>query len=131
LVFGDTPAVTVEVPKPVSQVIDLKDAKAIGQKVHGTSLGSVYHVIALTEKVKVAARLNATGAISLRAEWTGEAADAQKKLAHIGMSMKSGYASWHLDAAGVPFARVIGAFLLDTGIVWDQSIKSSADLVIS
>jgi hypothetical protein len=116
--------------KPVDQVIDLKAAKALGQKVHGTSTGSVYHTIAISEHVKVAARLYTTGSISIRAEWTDNPTGDLKLLAEAGLQMKPSYGSIHFDAQDVPLQRVIGAFLLGTGIEWQQVVTKGADLVI-
>lgn len=116
--------------KPVDKVIDLKDAAALGQKVHGTSTGSVYHTIALTDKVKVAARLYKSGSISIRAEWTDSPTEELKKLAEAGVQMKPTYGSIHFDAQDVPLQRVIGAFLVGTGIQWKAAVMNGAELVI-
>lgn len=118
-------------PKPVPQVIHLKDALAIGQKVHGTSSGSVYHCIAVGEHIKVAARLYQGGSISIRAEWTDDPKSDIKKLEEAGMGLKGKYGSIHFDAQGVPLQRVIGAFLMGTGIVWKSVVTNGADLVIA
>jgi hypothetical protein len=117
--------------KPVDAVIDLKEAKALGQKVHGTSTGSVYHTVAFTDHVKVAARLYKTGSISIRAEWTDNPVNDLKLLADAGLQMKPTYGSIHFDAQDVPLPRVIGAFLLGTGIEWTQVVTKAADLVIA
>jgi ribosomal protein L7/L12 len=118
--------------KPVDAVISLKDAKALGQKVHGTSSGSVYYCVALTEHVKVAARLYETGGISIRAEWTDNPTAELKKLEESGVQMKPShkYGSYHFDAGDVPLPRVIGAFLMGTGIAWKAVVVNGADLVI-
>jgi hypothetical protein len=117
--------------KPVDKVIDLKEAKALGQKVHGTSTGSVYHTVAFTDHVKVAARLYKSGSISIRAEWTDNPVGDLKLLAEAGLQMKPNYGSIHFDAQDVPLPRVIGAFLLGTGIEWTQVVTKAADLVIA
>lgn len=116
--------------KPVDTVISLKDAQALGQKVHGTSGGSVYYCVAVSDHVKVAARMYKGGSISLRAEWTDNPKADIDKLAAAGLQMKSNYASLHFDAADVPLARVIGAFLIGTGINWKSMIMNGQDLVI-
>lgn len=126
-------AVESQFKKPVNQVIDLKAAQALGQKVHGTSSGSVYHTIAISEHVKVAARIYKSGSISIRAEWDGQpdAVKAElKKLEESGLQMKAGYGSIHFDAQEVPLQRVIGAFLVGTGIQWKAAVMNGADLVI-
>ena len=125
-----TGGLTIPPSKPVAEVIKLKDAQALGQKVHGTSSGSVYHTIALSEHVKVAARLSAGGSVSIRAEWTDNPTAELKKLEEAGVHMKSGYGSIHFDAANVPVQRVIGAFLVGTGISWKAAVMNGADLVV-
>lgn len=123
---------TVEAPKPVPEVIALKDAKALGQKVHGTSQGSVYHTIAIGDQVKLAARIVTGGMISIRAEWTGQPTDVDlKRLADSGASVKGNYASIHVDPQDVPLPRVIGAFLVGTGIKWHAAVTNGSELVIS
>lgn len=125
-----------KVAKPVDKVIDLKAAEALGQKVHGTSSGSVYHTIALSEHgVKIAARLYKSGSISIRAEWTPASTLAGvqaelKKLEESGVQMKANYGSIHFDAQDVPLQRVIGAFLVGTGIQWKAAVMNGAELVI-
>lgn len=114
--------------KPVPQVIHLREAKALKQKVHGTSTGSVYHAIAIGNRVKLAARLYHKGDISIRAEWNDATEDEKKKLQSAGLGMKGEYASIHLSADGVPIERVIGAILLGTGIDWKEIVKTANDL---
>lgn len=116
--------------KPVPSVIDLKHAAALGQKVHGTSPGSVYYCIALSEHVKVAARLNKGGAVSIRAEWTDNPTGELQKLQEAGVQMKKEYGSIHFDASGVQLQRVVGAFLVGTGINWKAAVMNGAELVI-
>lgn len=92
--------------KPVAGTIQLRDAKAVGQKVHGTSGGSVYHTVAYNNRVKLAARIyKATGTVSLRAEWLGATPDELKHLSDAGLTMKSDYASMHLQLGEVPMGR--------------------------
>lgn len=129
-IYQKTDAAKVSTEKPVPSVIHLKDAKALGQQVHGTSTGSVYYTIALSEHVKVAARLYKSGSISIRAEWTDTPTDELAKLSAAGVGMKGNYGSIHFDASGVPIERVVGAFLVGTGIKWKSVIMSGADLVI-
>ena len=116
--------------KPVSSVIKLREAQALGQKVKGTSTGSVYYCIALNERIRLAARIYAAGSISIRAEWDGATVDELSKLEESGMHVKSDYASIHLNAEGVPPARVIGAFVTGLGIKWETAVISASDLVI-
>lgn len=126
----EAPKPPVEAPKPVDEVIALKTAQALGQKVHGTSSGSVYHCIALGEHVRLAAKLAKSGSISIRAEWTDDPTDDLKKLQDAGVMMKQGYGSIHFDAADVPLWRVVGAFIVGTGIAWKSAVMNGADLVI-
>lgn len=117
-------------PKPVPSVVPLRQAAAIGQKVKGTSNGSVYYCVAVGEHVRLAARIHKGGTISIRAEWDGTPTEDLKKLQESGLQMKGGYGSMHLDAQGVPHGRVIGSFVLGTGIEWKQIVMSSTELVV-
>jgi ribosomal protein L7/L12 len=125
------PKATQEPQKPTGGVIHLKNAAALGQQVHGTSSGSVYHCIAFSEHVKVAARIYKSGTISIRAEWTDNPTSELKKLEEAGVQLKGQYGSIHFDAGEVPSQRVIGAFLIGTGIAWKQMVTNGADLVIT
>lgn len=114
---------------PVDAVIDLKAAQALGQKVHGTSTGSVYHCIALTEHVKLAARI-LPGSISIRTEWTDAPSADLQRLEEAGMLMHAHYGSIHFSPQNVPVSRVIGAFLVGCGISWKAAVMSGDDLVL-
>lgn len=114
---------------PVDAVIDLRSAQALGQKVHGTSTGSVYRCIALTDHVKVAARV-VGDSISIRAEWTDTPTADLQKLTDAGVQMKANYGSIHFSAQQVPVQRVIGAFLVGSGIAWKAAVTNGADLVV-
>jgi len=120
------------VAKPVPQVIQLKDAQAVGQKVRGTSSGSVYYCVAVSDHVRVAARIQSGGTVSIRAEWDGHPTEDLKKLKDFGMQMKgSNYGSMHLDSSQVPYANTVGAFLLGCGVKWNQAVLSGADFIVS
>jgi hypothetical protein len=120
------------VAKPINTVMNLKDAAALGQKVHGTSNGSIYYTIALSKQgLKLAARLTSGGAISIRAEWQGQPTAELKKLQESGVSMKTGYGSIHFDGAGVPLQKVVGAFLFGTGIDWAAMVTNGSELVVA
>jgi hypothetical protein len=124
---GCTGSVLWDKQKPVDAVIDLKRPRLCGAGArHDT--GSVK--LTLTDHVKVAARLYQTGSISIRAEWTDNPTEELKLLAEAGLQMKPNYGSIHFDANDVPLQRVIGAFLLGTGINWKQVVTTGADLVI-
>jgi len=119
--------------KPLAKVVPLREAQALGQKVNGTSTGSVYYCVAISEYVKLAARILKGGSISIRAEWIDKTPAAQAELvalAESGLQIKGTYGSLHLNAQGVPAARVIGAFVLGTGIKWSEIVTSGADLKV-
>ena len=117
-------------PKPTSGVIHLRDAKAVGQKVHGTSHGSVYHCIALNERIRVAARVFSGGQISVRAEWDNATPSELERLKEAGFSMKGAYASIHLNSENVPHARVIGSFIIGLGIEWQDALFNASSIVV-
>jgi hypothetical protein len=112
-------------PVPTSDVIPLRDAKAMYQKVHGTSAKSVYVVVALHDDLKIAARIEGSS-LSVRAE--GPALDlvsVTDKLSKQGLSLKNKttfkYMSGHYPCNDdAPPNKVLGAILLGTGIDFDS-----------
>jgi large subunit ribosomal protein L7/L12 len=115
-----TPGNTLKA-KPTAAVVALRNAQAVGQKVKGTSSGSVYVTIAYNPRVKLAARVQGE-TVSIRAEWQNALEEELDKLKQNGLSMKPDYASMHLEAHGVPVARVIGGFLMGLGLKFDEQI---------
>lgn len=110
-------------------VIKLETATALGQKVAGTSPGSVYHVIALNPRVKLAARL-LDGELSLRAEGPLMTGAEKQGLAQLGMTFSAGgnYYSTHFKLGDVPLARVLGAVLYGCSIAFTLQIKGAQEL---
>ena len=115
---------------PTSQVIQLREAMALGQPVKGTSSGSVYRTVAVNKRVKVAARIYKSGSVSIRAEWKDATPTELDLLKQAGLDMKKDYASIHFNVNEVPPGRVIGAFVIGLGIEWDAAVNSSKQLVI-
>jgi hypothetical protein len=114
--------------KPVTEVIPLKEAQALGQKVKGTSHGSVYRVVALHKNVKIATQLSGNS-MSVRVEWIPSTAtnDALASLSNV-FDMKKGYASKHLSLDGLTAARVLGAFLYSIDIKFDEQVTTMQEL---
>lgn len=109
-------------------VLKLKDAQHIGQKVKGTGSDSVYTVIAVNPRVKVAARIVNTS-LSLRAEFVNAGIGERVALKSMGMKENSaGHYSMHMNCQDVPIARALGAFLFDVGIDFDERINSLKDI---
>jgi ribosomal protein L7/L12 len=114
--------------KPVNSVVKLVDALALGQKVSGTSAGSVYYCIAYNSNLKIAARFSGHE-VSLRAEWKKKIPSEVSLLASNGMKVTEKYASLHLALNGVPPARVVGAFLMGLGMEFSDQVTSAKQLV--
>jgi hypothetical protein len=111
-------------------LIRLTQATEVGQPVRGSSGGSVYYAMALSERVKLAIRVKKNGSISIRAEGSLSAAD-EAKLAKAGMS-KAGAEHWsiHFDAIDVPIPRCIGAFLMGLEIPFDSQIMNFSQVTV-
>lgn len=114
------PQPVVSKPKPVPDVIPLAKARALGQKVNGTSGGSVYRACAIG-KLNVAVRI-ASGAISVRAEFQGSRDDAvATRLSKLGFSDHQKYLSMHMQGAGSGLTmRVIGSLVLGMETEFEQ-----------
>ena len=95
----------------------LADASQMYQPVRGTSTGSVYSVVALSDLIKVAARVTGQK-LSMRVE--GKGIESQKiadKLTEMGFAPTAGsHYSMHMACGEVPADRVIGAILAGLGV---------------
>jgi hypothetical protein len=114
--------------KPVPDVLPLREAKAIRQKVFGTSEGSVYTTVAIGP-VNMAVRVT-SGKVSIRAEYpeAGES-DITKQLVALGFSNNGKYLSMHIVLSGVPAERVIGSMLYAVGVQFNSIATSKEDFV--
>lgn len=121
--------VQISAQQPVPGVVPLRDAKAMYQRVMGTSGGSVYVVVALASELKLAARMVGDG-LSVRAE--GDALnypETKVRLAQQGLVHKVAptfnYMSGHYTCnAEAPPQKVLGAILLGSGIAFDTPIPN-------
>jgi hypothetical protein len=113
----------VDLDKP----IPLREATKIGQAVRGTDAGSVYHVIGLSDRLKIAARRKPQ-AVSLRVEGDFLTSDISK-LTGVGFQqgkMPGGkvYFSMHVGTGDVPLPRIVGSILFGSGIEWTEIITN-------
>lgn len=97
---------------PTDTPVKLADAKYVGQKVRGTSAGSVYHTVAVGA-VNLAMKRSGTD-LSVRVE-----GQFNPKLVHAlktsGFSVKDGYCSLHLSVGPDYMPRVVGSLLFNVG----------------
>jgi ribosomal protein L7/L12 len=120
--------------KPLESVISLKDAEAVGQRVHGTSGGSVYHCIAVGERVKVAARILTSGgskAVSIRVEANKPTSEELQKIKNSGIGWKGDYGSLHLSVGSSSLGRAVGAFLMGMEVDFKEKVEKVSDLVLN
>lgn len=122
------PPATPIKPKPVPGVVKLKDARALSQKVSGTSSGSVYRVAAVG-KVNIAVR-EQPGVVSVRAEFQKKSdPDSINKLTALGFSENPSYLSMHINLTnGAPAMRVVGSILLGAGLEFEQIATTSEQI---
>ena len=113
--------------KPSSFVIPLRDARALAQRVKGTSEGSVYHVVAIGP-VNVAIKEGLTS-MSVRAEFQ-DYVDPKITTTLDGLAFMCHGAYWslHLSTLGVPSLRVIGSLLLGMGVPF-TSVATTKDMI--
>ncbi len=113
--------------------VSLKNATQLGQRVNGTSADSTYHVIALSPRLNVAAKITTTGetAISIRFEGKPTSDEISKIKAIQGASWKGDYGSVHMKPGSVPYSRVIGAILLGLEMGFTQQVTDVSGLVLN
>lgn len=109
-------------PSPSSALPALKDANGLLQPVKGTDEGSTYFVIALSDDVKVAARIKHKGSFSMRVEGPGVKA-IKGILKQVGFTDNGTYCSVHMAAdSDLLVHKSIGAMLFGMGLKFDQSV---------
>ncbi len=121
--------------KPVpatKKVVKLREASYIGQKVYGTSAGSVYTVAAVSNRVKVAMRFN-NNQLSVRAEGTP---NIHERGALLGFGMGANvtsngetYYSMHIPVQEVPVQRVVGAAIMGMGVEFESVITNAKEVL--
>lgn len=100
--------------------VPLITAKDLYQPVKGSGTGSVYHVIALHPKVKIAVRISEENSVSIRAE-CHDAGTYGPALMAAGLSSSNSHYSIHLAAEDAEMARrAIGAVVYGVGCKFDQ-----------
>ena len=119
-----------EEPKPTSTPIRLREAEAIGQPVRGSSGGSIYYTVAISPRVKLAARVIGHGKVSIRAEGLPSDYEVQR-LEACGMS-KAGAEHWsiHFDQSNVPVSRILGAFVMGLEIDFQRQVTSANQIKV-
>ena len=111
-------------------VVQLRDATALYQRVHGTSGGSIYRVVALNDKLKMAARIKGN-AVSLRIEGVLDSA-CVKAFESQGISKKSDeYMSGHFSCEKCTPQKLIGSILVGSGVEFNSPIPVISDKVFS
>ena len=109
-------------------VVKLRDAQALYQKVHGTSGGSIYRVIAMNDQIKVAARIQGN-AVSVRVEGI-ITSDVSKGFNAMGVQKKSEeYMSGHFTCEKCTPQKLIGSILVGSGLAFDTPIPVVAKVV--
>lgn len=119
-----------EEPKPTSTPIRLREAEAIGQPVRGSSGGSIYYTVAISNRVKLAARVIGHGKVSIRAEGLPSDYEVQR-LEACGMS-KAGAEHWsiHFDQSNVPVSRILGAFVMGLEIDFQRQVTNANQIKV-
>lgn len=102
-------------------VVFLKEATKIGQKVYGSSAGSIYETVAVNARVKLACRINGSN-LSMRAEVENATPQEMSAIKSL-MKWQLTYGSMHLDIGKVPPRRVLGALIFGMGIKFDQCLN--------
>jgi len=111
-------------------VVQLRDATALYQRVHGTSGGSIYRVVALNDKLKMAARIKGN-AVSIRIEGVLDSKSV-KAFEELNISKKSDeYMSGHFSCEKCTPQKLIGSILVGSGVEFSTPIPVISDKVFS
>lgn len=113
--------------------VKLSDAEFLYQKVKGTSSGSIYRVIALSDSLRIAARVHES-VVSIRVEGVNGniSSEDSKALGKVGLLGKGvDYMSGHFTCLKCPPKRLIGAVLLDSGIKFLTPIPQISEELFS
>ena len=128
------PAVTKPKPKPKAAVepkktngkVPLSEAAALLQPVKGTDDASTYYAVALSQDMKVGARVRKT-ALSIRIEGNLTKAD-EIRAGTAGFTKSSeGHLSVHMDCKNVPPIAVLGGMLFRLGTTFDQVLTNEKE----
>lgn len=102
--------------------IALKDATELLQAVSGTDSSSTYYVVALSPRMKIAARIKKT-ALSLRIEGPFTKED-ELKASLAGFTKSSSHMSVHVDCQNIPPFAVLGGMLFRLGVSFDKVLSN-------
>jgi hypothetical protein len=102
-------------------VVKLRDAAAMYQRVHGTSSGSVYRVVAMNDEIKVAVRVSGNS-VSVRIEGVIKA-KTEQAFSNLGIQKKSEeYMSGHFSCEKCTPHKLIGSILTGSGIEFNTPL---------
>lgn len=104
----------------------LLQAQKLLEPILATSTGSIYHVIALSSDLKLAARYK-KGVVSVRAE--GDILVHKNKLVEAGFNLYPNYASFHVSATGVLCHKVVGAAIMGLEHPFEEILCNMSKLI--
>lgn len=113
--------------KPTNKKVALSEAQALLQPVRGTDEDSTYYAVALSQSVKVGARVRKT-ALSIRIEGDLSKADEIRASSAGFTKSSSGHLSVHVDCKAVPPMAVLGGMLFRLGTTFDQVVTNEKEL---
>lgn len=125
------PAAPVKQPavagsKKTNGKVPLVDAEALLQPVKGTDEASTYYAVALSQDMKVGARVRKT-ALSIRIEGNLSKADEIRASGAGFTKATEGHLSVHVDCKNVPPIAVLGGLLFRLGTTFDQVLTNEKE----
>ena len=114
------------VAQPSNKKVALYDAQALLQPVRGTDEDSTYYAVALSNTIKVGARVKKT-ALSIRIEGDMTKADEIRASSAGFTKSSSGHMSVHVDCKAVPPMAVLGGMLFRLGTSFDQVVTNEKE----
>lgn len=126
----DDSALPAAKKKPLpGEKVPLAHATELLQKVRGTDASSTYYAVALSDRMKVGARVKNT-ALSLRLEGPMSEMD-KKKAESVGFLQSSqGHLSVHIDCKNVPPHAVLGGMLFRLGVSFPHIVTNAEEMPV-
>jgi hypothetical protein len=113
-----------------SKLVSLATASHLGQSVMGTNAESVYRVVGLGPRLRMAVRKAEKDTMSLRVELSGDSYSIEETtvLVKAGFTKAGAHYSMHAMLDSCPPARLLGAVMLELGLLLPTRISNLGEV---